>query len=95
MRTSIVALSLALLGAGPVFAAEEGAPAPAASQPSGAPAPAASPTNGGAATGAAPTGTATGTTAGAVGFVGLVAAGLFVAADDDNGATQHHAPTHH
>jgi hypothetical protein len=86
MRRSIVILSLALLGASPVFAAEEAAPA--------AP-PAASETSGGAATGAAPAGGAVGTTAGAVGFLGLIAAGLFVAADNDDGTTQHAAPSHH
>ncbi len=90
MRRSIVILSLALLGASPVFAAEEGAAAPAAPPPT-----AASETSGGAATGAAPAGGAVGTTAGAVGFFGLIAAGLFVAADNDDGATQHAAPSHH
>ena len=103
MRTSIVVLSLALLGASPVVGAQEGAPAvPDASQAGGAPAPAAPPataaseTSGGAAAGAAPTGGAVATTAGAVGFFGLIAAGLFVAASDNEGGTpQHHATTHH
>jgi hypothetical protein len=81
MRRILVAVLLALLGAGSALA-QEGAAAPAT-------------TSGGAATGAAATGGAVTTTAGAFGFIGLAAAGLFVAADSGDGGTTHAAPTHH